>query len=333
MRMLIKEIVTAFIMGMVVPGLILNFAAALDTPPPETQTATEPTEETEPMTVSLPVRVRDLEGNVTEGDLDTYVVGVVLSEMPAYFEEEALKAQAVVARTYARKAYVTGGKHGDGSVCVRPGCCQGYRKPEDHLTDGGLEEDLEKIQSAVAATSGLVLTYEGALIEATYFSCSGGRTEDAAAVWGAEFPYLQSVDSPGEEKAEVYRETVVFPTARFEMLMGLDLNGRPADWFGEVTLTDGGGVDTIEIGGRPYKGTAIRSLLGLRSAAFEVHVDGDTIRITTRGFGHRVGMSQYGADAMAVAGHKYPEILAHYYLGTELTRLGIDETVESAYSK
>lgn len=324
MRMLIKELFTAFLMGMVVPGLILNFAAGtMVTEPPETQLETQPV----PVeTVSLPVLVRDLERNVAGMDMDTYLAGVVLAEMPAYFEEEALKAQAVVARTYARKAYVTGGKHGDGSVCIRPGCCQGYKPAEAYLQAGGREEDLEKVRSAVAATSGWVLTYEGMLIEATYFSCSGGRTEDAEAVWGADFPYLQAVDSPGEEKAEVYRETVRIPAERFEMLMGLDLKGSPGEWFGEVTLTDGGGVDTIRIGGQVYKGTVIRSMLGLRSAAFDVHTDGDTVIITTRGFGHRVGMSQYGADAMAVAGHTYPEILAHYYRGSELTRLETGET-------
>lgn len=317
MRMLMKELFTAFLMGMVVPGLILNFAAAALEPQPVSPAPSE-TAETAPVErVSLPVLVRDPEGTVSEMDMDDYITGVVLAEMPAYFEEEALKAQAVVARTYARKAYVTGGKHGDGSVCTRPSCCQGHREPSKYLAEGGREEDLEKIRSAVAATSGWVLTYEGMLIEATYFSCSGGRTEDALAVWGADFPYLQAVDSPGEEKAEVCRETVRFSAERFEMLMGLDLKGSPGEWFGEVKRTEGGGVDTILIGGQPYKGTTVRSLLGLRSAAFEVHTDGDTILITTRGFGHRVGMSQYGADAMAAAGHTWEEILRHYYMGAE----------------
>ena len=328
MRMLMKEILTAFVMGMVVPGLVLNFAAAaLERPAaPEPEETLQPTEAVE--TVALPVLVRTLDGVTREMDMDTYITGVVLAEMPAYFEEEALKAQAVVARTYARKAYVYGGKHGDGSVCTRSSCCQAYKTEEAYLEEGGTQESVDKIRSAVVETSGYVLTYDGVLIEATYFSCSGGKTEDAEAVWGADFPYLQAVVSPGEEEAAYYRDTVSFTAEQFENLMGLDLNGTPAGWFGEVTYTDGGGVETLMIGGQAYKGTQLRSLLGLRSAAFEVSVEGQTITITTRGFGHRVGMSQYGADAMAVMGSTYEEILAHYYQGTELIRLGIDEDPE-----
>lgn len=330
MRMLMKEIVTAFVMGMVVPGMILNFAAAaLEAPPPVQEETTVPT--AAPERAALAVLVRGLDGVTREMDMDAYITGVVLAEMPAYFEEEALKAQAVVARTYARKAYVYGGKHGDGSVCTRSSCCQAYKTEEDYLKDGGREADLERIRAAVAETSGYVLTYDGVLIEATYFSCSGGSTEDARAVWGTDFPYLQAVESPGEEAAAYYRDTVRFAADQFERLLGVDLNGTPAGWFGEVTYTDGGGVDCMVIGGHAFKGTQLRSLLGLRSAAFEVKADTDSVIITTRGFGHRVGMSQYGADAMAVKGSSYEEILAHYYQGTALTRLGIDDAEEMRY--
>ena len=331
MRMLIKEILTAFLMGMVVPGLVLNFAAAALVEPeqvPEESVASETVAR-----VALTAMVKGLDGVSREMDMDDYITGVVLAEMPAYFEEEALKAQAVVARTYARKAHVTGGKHGDGSTCIHSSCCQGYTAPEAYLESGGTQADLDKIRAAVAATSGWVLTYEGVLIEATYFSCSGGRTEDAEAVWGADFPYLQAVDSPGEEDAAYYRDTVRFTAEQFETLLGVDLKGAPEQWFGEMTKTDGGGVDTILIGGQAYKGTRLRSLLGLRSAAFEIAGAEDGVVITTSGFGHRVGMSQYGADAMAVAGHTYREILAHYYQGTALTWLGIDESGEAEYNK
>lgn len=328
MRMLMKEILTAFVMGMVVPGLVLNFAAAaLESPPTLPDETTTPTEAVE--TVRLPVLVRGLDGVTREMDMDTYITGVVLAEMPVWFEGEALKAQAVVARTYARKAYVYGGKHGDGSVCTRSSCCQAYKTEEDYLLEGGTEESLDKVRSAVAETSGWVLTYDGVLIEATYFSCSGGSTEDAEAVWGADFPYLQAVSSPGEEDAAYFRDTVRFTAEQFESLMGVDLNGSPAGWFGEVTYTDGGGVETMMIGGHAFKGTQLRSLLGLRSAAFEVQADSGTITIITRGFGHRVGMSQYGADAMAVTGSTYGEILVHYYQGAVLTWLGIDENGEA----
>ena len=130
------------------------------------------------------------------------------------------------------------------------------------------------------------------------------------------------MDSPGEEEAAHYQDTVTFSPEVFCARLGLALTGEPESWFGEVTYTDGGGVDTMVIGEKAFRGTQLRSLLGLRSTAFSVDIDGDgNIRITTRGYGHRVGMSQYGADAMAVAGAEYGEILAHYYPGTSLERV------------
>lgn len=332
MRILMKEILAAFLMGMVVPGLVLNLAAAaLERPAAlETEETVQATEAAQ--TVALPALVRMLDGTVKEMDMDTYITGVVLAEMPAYFEEEALKAQAVVARTYARKAYVHGGKHGDGSVCTRSSCCQAYRSEADYLEEGGTQESADRIRSAVLATSGYVLTYGGVLIEATYFSCSGGSTEDAEAVWGADFPYLQAVDSPGEEEAAYYTDTVTFTAERFRTLLGAELNGSPENWFGEATYTAGGGVATMLIGEQSYQGTRLRSLLGLRSTAFEIAAEGQTITVTTHGYGHRVGMSQYGADAMAVTGSTYQEILAHYYQGTQLSWLGMEGQEETESS-
>lgn len=244
----------------------------------------------------------------------------MLGEVPAYFEPETLKAQAVAARTYAAKAKATGGKHGDGSVCMDSQCCQAYRDPDDYLSSGGNQEDVAKVRRAVTDTSGYVLTYGGELIEAVYFSCSGGSTEDAAAVWGEEIPYLQATDSPGEENAAHNTDSVAFSAAQFREALGKPLTGDPRDWFGKVTYTSGGGVAEIDICGETYTGVQIRKLLGLRSTAFAVTVEGSTIRIDTRGYGHRVGMSQYGADAMAAAGSTFQEILAHYYSGTKLER-------------
>ncbi|MDD5864136.1 MAG: stage II sporulation protein D [Firmicutes bacterium] len=324
MRTLTRDILTALFMGLVVPGIVLNIAAGRMTEPePETnpgETVTVP--QTSPLqTVALPMLLRGDDGTVTEMDMDDYLVGVVLAEMPVSFETEALKAQAVVARTYTQKAYETGGKHGDGSVCTNASCCQGYVTEADYLARGGTEAGVERARSAVAATSGYVLTYEGELIEATYFSCSGGSTEDAAAVWGTEFPYLQAVSSPGEENAVHYRDTVSFTAEQFQQALGVSLEGTPDSWFRAVTYTDGGGIDTMTIGDTVYRGTQLRSLLGLRSTAFSVSTTEDTVTITTRGYGHRVGMSQYGADAMAVTGSTFSEILAHYYPGTTLEKL------------
>lgn len=310
MKGLWKEILIAAFMGLILPGLILNTIVALDQKeevPQETiQTIqTEPTQSTK-----LTMRLRMPDGTTQEMDMDTYLIGVVGGEMPASFEMEALKAQAVVARTYTLRALTTGGKHGDGSVCTDSTCCQAYREDLQG-------ESLQKITTAVLQTSGQVLLYEGKLIEATYFSCSGGSTEDAVAVWGTDYPYLRATLSPGEEYATHYTDTVSFAKDEFSAAFG-GLAGDMKHWIGYATYTAGGGVHSIIIGGKEYKGTEIRMLLGLRSTAFTMTLEGDRIKVITKGYGHRVGMSQYGADAMAMNGSTYPEILAHYYQGTEL---------------
>lgn len=314
-------------MGIFLPYLFLSFGVTLlsryriqeDTE--EEIAAAVQTESFPETAVSLPVYFHTDDGTVTEMDMDTYLLGVVLAEMPVSFEMEALKAQSCVARTYAGKAYISGGKHGDGSVCGNPSCCQGYTPVDTYLASGGTEEGVNRVRTAVAATSGQVLTYDGQLIEATYFSCSGGRTEDAVAVWGTDFPYLQAVDSPGEEQAAYYTDTQVFSASEFARLLQLTLTGDPDGWIGSVTYTEGGGIHTMEIGGECFTGIQLRSLLGLRSTAFSVEVQDSEIRIITRGYGHRVGMSQYGADAMAESGSSWKDILAHYYRGTELITL------------
>jgi len=321
MKTVLEEMLLAVFMGMVLPGLVLSGAVWIT----EEWNVEEPAEVIQeaaaPQTVALTMRLRNGDGTVEQRDMDDYLVGVVLAEMPASFEQEALKAQAVVARTYTRRAYITGGKHGDGSVCTDYSCCQAYISEADYLARGGTEESLEKVRTVVQSTSGQVLTFEGELIEATYFSCSGGLTEDAVAVWGTDYPYLRSVESPGEENAVHYTDTVTCSAQEFQDALGISLNGTPESWFGAVTYTAGQGVDTIVIGSETYKGIQLRNQLGLRSTAFTITVEGDTVSIHTKGYGHRVGMSQYGADAMAVGGSSYEEILTHYYQGTELVTL------------
>ena len=270
---------------------------------------------------AVTLTVLNRSGNLQQMTLEDYLLGVVLAEMPASFEPEALKAQAVVARTYTCKR-MEGGKHDAAAVCMDPGCCQGFRAPADYLDEGGKQTAVDKVRSAVKSTDGQVLHYDGSLIDATYFSCSGGSTEDAVAVWGQDVPYLRSVDSPGEEDAPRFTDSVSFTTSEFAGKLGLSDQGDPASWFGAVRYTEGGGVDTMVIRGKTFTGPRLRSALGLRSTAFSVSVDGKTITVTTRGFGHRVGMSQYGAQAMARTGSSCAEILAHYYTGAELVRLG-----------
>lgn len=325
MKSMWREIILSVMMGMILPNILLNWKIEREDPEPPiqpNQLQTEPPRnQTQPPAVSkvsMSVSVRMEDGNVETMDMDAYLLGVVLAEMPADFEKEAKKAQAVVARTYARKAWVTGGKHGDGSVCTDSGCCQAYLAVESYLALGGKESAVDAAREAAEETSGYVLTYEGELIEATYFSCSGGSTEDAVAVWGTDFPYLRATVSPGEERATHYTDTVEFTAEEFARALNLSGSGSPDTWIGSATYTAGGGIYTMYIDGTEFTGTQLRSLLGLRSTAFTITTDGERVIIVTRGFGHRVGMSQYGADAMAASGSTWKEILAYYYKGTTL---------------
>ena len=270
--------------------------------------------------ITYPIHVMT-ESGIHEMELDEYLVGVLLCEIPGEFHIDAQKSQAVVARTYAMRTAEFKEKHEYNAICTDPGCCQGYLDPDDYLSNGGDIHRVDLAKYAVSETKGQVLTYEGVLIDATYFSCSGGQTEDALAVWGVEIPYLQSVSSPGEEDATYYWDTVQFTTDEFQKALGQKLCGLPSSWFGRVTFTRGGGVESMLIGGKLYSGTNLRTLLGLRSTAFSVSAFNDTITITTRGFGHRVGMSQYGAQAMALSGKTYYEILTHYYPGAVIDKV------------
>ncbi len=319
------ECLLAILMGVVLPSLIFmvfECVAAKEVPVESTETNAQM--ESEQETTPLPeyedkkIQVLLENGTTCEFELDAYVLGVVLGEMPADFEVDALKAQAVVARTYALKRNTTGKKHLDGAVCMNPACCQAYCSADTYLKQGGTSSSINKVLSAVEDTRGLVLTYNGNLIEATYFSCSGGKTEDAAAVWGTDIPYLQAVDSPGEEDADYYSDTVQYTAKEFANRLGIKASGSPSTWLGTVTYTEGDGVDNMVIAGKVFKGTTLRTKLGLRSTSFSIKADGNTITISTKGFGHRVGMSQYGADAMAVKGSTYQQILLHYYPGTVL---------------
>ena len=312
MRTLLKDILAAVWLGLIIPGIVLNGFVLKDRMEVLTEIQTA-----EATVIQTPVNLREPGGTLSEMELDDYLTGVLLAEMPASFHPEALKAQAVAARTYTWKARSTGGKHGDGSVCIDPACCQAWLTEEAYLSQGGSEAGLERVHSAVQATSGFVLYHEGALIEATYFSSAGGSTEAAAAVWGADFPYLQAVSSP----EAVENNEVIYTAVDFQRCLGAAIAGDPRDWFGVVSYTEGGGVAEMEISGVIYTGTELRSLLSLRSTAFEIIPEGETLRITTRGHGHRVGLSQYGANALAEQGSTWQQILQHYYPGTNLAPL------------
>lgn len=318
-----KQVVAAMILGLILPGFMLSVGGAGQNPnppdptrPTETQPATEPEAQ---KTVYIPVQTEDGKTHIME--LEAYTLGVVLAEMPASFAPDALKAQAVVARTYALRRLVLQDRHGAVAICTDSTCCQAYVSEETYLQELGVRADIAKATQAVRETAGLVLTYKGQLAEATYFSCSGGRTEDAAAVWGEDIAYLQAVDSPGEESAENYAGSVHFTRQAFCSALGRELAGTPDSWLGKVSYTEGGGVDMMFIGGIAYSGIQLRQQLGLNSTAFSMTAENGGITVTTRGKGHRVGMSQYGADAMAAAGSTWEQILAHYYPATVIDKL------------
>ena len=252
-----------------------------------------------------------VEGTERRMALSDYLCGVLMGEMPGSFPLEALKAQAVAARTYTLQRLEAGGALSDD-----PAECQAFCDPDQAGTKYGEQADavMEKLRRAVEETDGQVMIYDGTLITATYFSCSGGRTESAQAVWGSSVPYLLSVDSPGEEDAASFESRMA--PSRAELMARLEI---PDTEIREITYTEGGGVETMTIGGRSFSGVELRQRLGLRSTNFQIDISGDTVTVDVKGFGHRVGMSQYGAKAMAERGQSYREILAWYYTGAELT--------------
>lgn len=324
-----KAIILAIVMGVIMPAVLIQIAQGKLSNKNETTEEsmqaeqTDALQETKKSNGALYIPVLFENGTVEAMEIETYISGVVLAEMPSDFEQEALKAQAVVARTYALKRHFSQEKHAGGAVCTDFGCCQAYCAEEDFLASGGTQIALDKVVNAVKQTSGMVLTYQSQLIDATYFSCSGGKTEDAEAVWGTAVPYLQSVASPGEEEAVHYMDTVFFTLEEFAAYLQIDQALLTGSWIGDITYTNGGGVADITICDHTYSGTEIRSLLGLRSTAFVITAVGNTVTVTTKGFGHRVGMSQYGADAMALSGSSYEDILTYYYQGTTLEKFAV----------
>ena len=274
----------------------------------------------------MTLRVLDGE-EVREMTLGAYLVGVVRAEMPASFEPEALKAQAVAARTYTLYKMQTGGNHGDtADICTDSTCCQAYISEENARNNWGEAADAneEKIETAVRDTDGETILYGGVPILAVFHSCSAGLTRSSGEVWVSDLPYLQAVSSP--EPADAipnYYSRAAFTAQEFrEKILAAcpdaDLSGDMSGWLKNAVTDSAGSVETVEVGGVTVKGTAIRSALGLRSACFEWETEDGELVFYVTGFGHGVGMSQYGADRMAEEGADYREILTHYYTGVTI---------------
>ena len=264
------------------------------------------------------------DGTVAEMTMADYLWRVVAAEMPATFEPEALKAQAVCARTYTLWK-MEGGKHQEvgADICGDSSCCQAYIGPAEAADKWGAqtEDYTAKIAQAVAETDGQVLTYEGKLIQAVFFSSSTDSTEDAAAVWGNSLPYLVSVESPEGEEVPNYRSTVTLTSAQMQELaktVGATLPKDPSQWLTGISYTASGRVAQLVFGGITLSGGAARSLFGLRSTCFAVEEQDGTFTFSVTGYGHGVGMSQYGANSMAKEGATWQDIVSHYYTGVSI---------------
>lgn len=260
------------------------------------------------------ITVYRLNGSVIKLNMTDYLIGVVSSEMPASFNLEALKAQSVLARTYALKAKQTEKKLTD-TVST-----QSYIDIDQMKNKWGnsFNTYYNKIKNAVENTNGEYLSYNGNYIEALYHSTNNGKTESSLDVFGNYYPYLISVSSEYDKNASSYLRTINVPIDTISNKLGLNLNNDSV--ISIISYTDGGNIKEININGNNFSGKNVRELLGLRSADFDISISDNNANITTRGYGHGVGMSQYGANGMANAGYSYKDILSHYYPGTTLTK-------------
>lgn len=253
--------------------------------------------------------------------LETYLVGVVSAEMPIKFELEALKAQALAARTYIVNQLVSGNRLGvpKGADVTDTVLHQVYMDDAELKKNWGTNysKNLKKVKKAVKQTESQVLTYNGKPITATFFSTSNGYTENSEDYWSSPYPYLKSVSSPWDkESPEFYHKTVI-PLASFENKLGVKL--PKGETVGSVkNRTAGKRVASVEIGGKRLTGQQIREKLGLSSTDFSWERRGNQIVIATKGYGHGVGMSQYGANGMAEEGKNYKEIVQYYYQGVKI---------------
>lgn len=253
--------------------------------------------------------------------LEEYVIGVVASEMPIEFEEEALKAQALAARTYIVKQLVYGGntKLPNGANITDTISDQVYKNKKELKAQWGKDykKDINKISKAVKATEGEILTYNGNPIFASFFSTSNGYTENAEDYWANAIPYLKSVESPWDLNSPKYYNQIKIPVKEFEKRLGVMIKGK-SDIGSGITLTKGKRIGTVTIGGKKFTGREVREKLELRSSDFKMNLDGSNIIVTTKGYGHGVGMSQYGANGMAKKGKNYLDIVKHYYKGVKV---------------
>lgn len=251
-------------------------------------------------------------GQIINIELETYLIGVVASEMPASFNIEALKAQSVAARTYTLKCIKNNKKLTD-TIST-----QVYKDDDELKKMWGNEFNkyYEKIKKAVNSTKGIVMKYNDELIDAVYHSTSNGYTESALNVWGNDIPYLQSVSSEWDLTSSSYLKTIEKDFNTINNVLNINLNDSTD--INVLERDETNHIKTVQINNKIFSGVELRTLLGLRSTDIEFEIKDNSIIFTTKGYGHGVGMSQYGAQGMAKNGYTYSQILKHYYLGITL---------------
>lgn len=267
-------------------------------------------------------------GKIQKIDIEEYLCGVLSGEMPSDFNIEALKAQAVAARTYVMYNQENGSsKHKDSPVCTDYTHCQEYKDEKELKKLKGedwIKNSYPIIKQAVNETKGHVITYDGNPILPLYFSTSSGKTENSEEVFSAEYPYLRSVDSPYDKYSPKYTSTLKISNKDFVSKLKKaysNININEVNLSSQVKIvsrSDGGAVNKIKLGDKEITGRDLRSILNLNSSNFEIEFDTNSLDFIVKGYGHGVGMSQWGAEGMAEEGYKYYEILSHYYSDTTI---------------
>lgn len=321
MKKTIFIIITIILVTIILPFIIICNTSGFYVLPKDNQIK----EETEKIKVYI--KSKDV---VEEMPLEDYIIGVVAAEVPASFEIEAIKAQAVAARSYLMShinSYKTTGipeNHKGADACTDYTHCQAWIGESERKASWNsdvADENWEKIKNAVNATKGEVMRYDGEIINAVFHSTSGGKTENAVDVWGSDVPYLKSVDSEGDKKSPKYESDADISVDEYKNTVAANI--ADIDWskglYSDIVRSDAGGIVTMKVGGVQIKGSKFRSMFGIRSANVELSEKDGRIYMKVLGYGHGVGMSQYGANYLAGEGKDYKEILKTYYTGVEIT--------------
>lgn len=318
MKRFLMIIIIFLILSILIPYFIISSFGGFYSPPGAKKD--EPYK-----SVSVYIKAED---KVRDMDMSQYLKEVVAAEMPAEFEEEALKAQAVAARTYlvnrinadnpdAKK------EHKGAEICTDSTHCKAWISEAERKKSWESDKAdsyWEKISDAVESTSGIIITYNNAPISAVFHSTSSGFTENAKDVWGGDVPYLVSVESKGDEASPRFHSELVLSVDEFKQTAEENIDGINWDrgLFSDIDRSGAGGIKTLSVGGVLIKGSQLRSIFGLRSSNIDICEENGNVYMEVTGFGHGVGMSQYGANYLASQGKKYDEILKTYYTGVEV---------------